>query len=179
MPDSNRPPKSNAAASTMEKRTRATKRPREPERLTCRTKRTGPYRTNVANSGTRIRNAPSEYHGPTSCRRVTKNAGTTSNAHTTQKSRVKRNGRSMACMGRLRLTSRDQALQRFVPVRARTGRKANPKGGEGDWRSTGLVQPLIALTLRTRGHTSPRSNLFNACFGQSYPCSLDHLFICL
>ena len=40
-----------------------------------------------------------EYYGPKSRERVRKNAGTTSSAHTTQKSGVKRNGRSMACMG--------------------------------------------------------------------------------
>ena len=42
------------------------------------------------------------------------------------------------------------------------GLKANRKGGEGDWSSTGLVQPLIALTLRTRGYASPHSNRSSA-----------------
>src|SRR2546426_649288 len=82
----------------MDKNTRATNQPRDPERITCRTNSTGPYRTNVANNGATIRTAMLEHHRPKSCWRVRKNVGTTSNAHTTQKSRVKRNGRSTGCI---------------------------------------------------------------------------------
>ena len=47
-------------------------------------------------------------------------------------------------------------------VGARTGPESKSQRGEGYRSSTGLVQPLIALTLRTRGHASPHSNLSGA-----------------
>ena len=52
----------------------------------------------VAKSEIKITQPQREYHGPIFAPRVKIIAGTASNAQTTQKSKLKRNGRSIGCM---------------------------------------------------------------------------------